>query len=75
MDTVSNSIQCECHLFACRVCRTKAGFPNQTWCSAGTVNETCEGCNYWDKGKKRCIHPRNRKGGDVAEKREGQGGG
>ncbi|MBR6101092.1 MAG: hypothetical protein IKP95_01555 [Ruminococcus sp.] len=66
MDTLTIKDTDECSLFACRVCRTKTGFPHQKWCSLyGSDKGSCGGCIYFDKRKKRCRHPRKLKDGDI----------
>jgi hypothetical protein len=55
----------ECPMFACRKCRTKAGWPHQAWCPvSGAVRSDCTGCVYSD-GKGGCVHPTKRKERDV----------
>lgn len=58
MDNTENIIRCACALFACRVCRTKTGWPHQSWCERSAVTEpVCEDCRYHDPERKQCAHP------------------
>ena len=55
-------MEARCDLYACRVCRTKTGWPHQPWCELSQVTEPdCADCRYW--GGKKCRHPARRKGG------------
>lgn len=52
-------IRALCPLFACRVCRTKTGWPHQRWCELSRLTEPdCALCRYWGekKGKGGCTH-------------------
>lgn len=58
-------IRARCDLYACRVCRTKTGWPHQKWCAIKPVTEPdCGDCRYWSVRKNRCDHPASRRGGD-----------
>ena len=57
-------IRARCPLFACRVCRTKTGWPHQKWCDQKlAADPDCGGCVYWSRKKERCDHPAMRRGG------------
>ena len=57
-------IAAACELYACRVCRTKTGWPHQKWCEMKLVtNPDCGDCRYWSEKKGKCDHPAVRKGG------------
>ena len=57
-------IRSACELFACRVCRTKTGWPHQKWCElCDLVRPDCGDCRYWNVGKNKCGHPARRGGG------------
>ncbi len=60
-------ISAKCFLYACRVCRTKTGWPHQSWCSvSGVLSPGCGDCRYWEDEEGACGHPAFRKGGDTA---------
>ncbi|MCR5137317.1 MAG: hypothetical protein K6C12_09495 [Oscillospiraceae bacterium] len=51
-------IRCACPLFACRICRTKTGWPHQLWCEISGVTEPgCTDCRYHNPEKSACAHP------------------
>ncbi len=61
MENERPRIEAKCPLFACRVCRTKTGWPHQSWCDAAElVQPGCEGCYYWGEAKNVCEHPARR---------------
>ena len=58
MDEEKDIIRCLCPLFACRVCRTKTGWRQQSWCERADVKEPgCAECYYYDADCDRCRHP------------------
>ncbi len=60
-------IEAACAKYACRSCRTKTGWPHQSWCERAAVQKPdCGDCRYFDTEKVICIHPAVRKGGDKA---------
>ena len=65
MGTTDNLIRSTCPLFACRICRTKTGWPHQSWCGAAAVTQPgCPDCRYWDTAGFICAHPvRGKRGG------------
>ncbi|MBR0205751.1 MAG: hypothetical protein IJQ45_03280 [Clostridia bacterium] len=51
-------IRAICPDFVCRVCRTKTGWPHQSWCSLVRKNANeCLDCRYYNKRKACCAHP------------------
>ncbi|MBR0231505.1 MAG: hypothetical protein IJQ53_04695 [Clostridia bacterium] len=57
MNIIKN-IKSECRLFACRLCRTKTGWPHQHWCAnAEKTAPGCMDCHYYDESKSECAHP------------------
>lgn len=53
-----NEIIAECPLFVCRECRTKAGWPHQSWCPAADAAEAgCPECFYHSHTDEVCVHP------------------
>ena len=65
MEEREGVIRAACPLYACRVCRTKTGWPHQCWCkSAALTAPGCDACCYFKQN--RCAHPARRKGGEVA---------
>ncbi len=66
MERADVRIEAACTLFACRMCRTKTGWAHQRWCElSGLKSPTCRDCRYWSAQKAVCVHPAQRKGGDV----------
>ena len=58
-------IRAKCESYACRACRTKTGWPHQSWCELSRLTEPdCADCRYWNVKKARCGHPVLRRGGD-----------
>ena len=55
-------IDARCPRYACRLCRTKTGWPHQPWCELSRVTEPeCADCRYWNAGKNLCDHPAARR--------------
>ena len=51
-------IAAKCQLYACRICRTKTGWPHQPWCEAGDgIKPGCEDCIYYYAKIQKCVHP------------------
>ena len=64
VDRDKKRISSPCPLFACRVCRTKTGWPHQRWCALAELTAPeCADCRYWSEAESRCHHPTLRKGG------------
>ncbi len=64
-------IDAECPLFACRECRTKAGWPHQSWCTAEeNAKPFCVECLYVDHSGG-CTHPAKKRK-ERAESEEDQ---
>ena len=62
MEEREDVIRASCPLYACRDCRTKTGWPHQSWCALGEkLAPLCEDCRYYHRD--RCVHPACRKGG------------
>ncbi|MBE6910389.1 MAG: hypothetical protein E7474_12605 [Ruminococcaceae bacterium] len=58
MDGERPGIEAKCPLFACRICRTKTGWPHQSWCAAAElVQPECADCYYWGEKDEQCRHP------------------
>ena len=58
MDEKENCIRAACPLFACRLCRTKTGWPHQRWCACRELTGPgCAGCRYHDPKRDECVHP------------------
>jgi len=50
-----------CEFYACRVCRTKTGWPHQKWCELRSVAAPdCADCRYWEAEAGACEHPVHR---------------
>ena len=59
MERKKKRIRGRCALYACRFCRTKAGWPHQVWCGiAGKTDVTCADCLY--RTASGCGHPRKK---------------
>lgn len=68
MDNTAGIIHAECPSYACRICRTKTGWPHQVWCGMKQVEgPNCKDCHYFDPDRARCIHPLREKGGVFAD--------
>lgn len=62
MEERNGVIRASCPLYACRICRTKTGWPHQRWCVLGEETAPrCSDCCYYKR--ERCAHPARRKGG------------
>ena len=60
-------IRAICPQFACRVCRTRTGWPHQSWCEQReTTVPRCADCRYYHAGRQKCVHPTRGKGGIFA---------
>ena len=58
IDTGRTLIESKCLLFVCRCCRTKVGWPHQSWCAHAASGEFgCEDCFYFDHADTACRHP------------------
>lgn len=60
-------IAAKCPLFACRDCRTKTGWPHQSWCGApDRIKPGCGDCFYYQIKAEKCAHPTlKRKGREI----------
>ena len=68
MEEERGRIAAACPRFACRVCRTKTGWPHQPWCPLSrAVEPDCGGCRYWEPKEGECIHPALRREGAQNE--------
>lgn len=57
-DTSEYRILGSCSSFACRCCRTKYGWPHQTWCEyCSLIEPTCGYCLYYSTKQNACLHP------------------
>ena len=57
-----NLIRARCPRFACRLCRTKTGWPHQRWCELSFLTQPeCTDCRYWSEKKHACDHPAARR--------------
>lgn len=55
-------IAARCQRFACRLCRTKTGWPHQRWCELTFLTQPdCADCRYWSEKKHACDHPAARR--------------
>ncbi len=58
MDNEKATITARCPLFSCRLCRTKTGWPHQSWCPlSDLVMPGCADCQYWGEKREMCLHP------------------
>ena len=58
MEETNSRIRSACARFACSQCRTKTGWPHQSWCSLrGSTEGDCPACRYFDRRRKSCAHP------------------
>lgn len=66
MENEAARIAADCPRFACRVCRTKTGWPHQSWCALAAVTRPeCGDCRYREAARGVCQHPAQKKGGDA----------
>ena len=61
-------IRSGCPFFACRVCRTKVGWPHQSWCGIKqNTDPGCTDCQYQNRQNKQCAHPSRKREVKVAK--------
>lgn len=66
-------IAAQCALFACRVCRTKTGWPHQVWCDAAdALRPLCADCRYWNETDAVCKHPAVKRGYAMQVEQQGR---
>ncbi len=71
MDKTETVIRSACPLFACRLCRTKSGWPHQRWCVLRDMAEPgCPDCRYFDLTRGVCAHPAKERRGREHEKHQ-----
>lgn len=58
-----SEITSSCPYLVCRVCRTKIGWPHQSWCDLKEKTELCcFDCFYFKVKDEICTHPVLKKG-------------